>query len=105
MSLTPSTSLTNLAGLGKAGEKAAPLKTLPDGSVIIPIRVERPEESTPMEVEASHLGEVAEPVPSPEAPAPRHLSDLELKVISAALTRWCKEVEEDISALKKALQV
>ncbi len=41
----------------------------------------------------------------PEAPAPHHLSDLENKVMSAALTRLCKEVEEDTSALNKALQV
>ena len=41
----------------------------------------------------------------PEGPAPRHLSELELKVMSGALTRWRKEVEEDIAALDKALQV
>ena len=95
-SLTPSTSVTNLASLGKSSaEKTAAggLKTLSDGSVIIPIRVECPE--TPMEVET-------EP---PEGPAPRHLSELELKVMSGALTRWRKEVEEDIAALDKALQV
>ncbi len=41
----------------------------------------------------------------PEGPSPHHLSDLENKVMSAALTRLCKEVEEDTSALNKALQV
>ncbi len=56
-----------------------------------------------MEVEPS-LSEpaVAEPA---EHPIPRHLSELELKVISTALSRWYKEVEEDIAALNKALQV
>ena len=117
-SLTPSTSVSNLSSLGKpiSAEKTTALKILPDGSVIIPIQVEggakeeeEEEESIPMEVEQGQerAGPEGE---SPEllragGPAPRHLSDLELKVISAALTRFCKEVEEDTSALNKALQV
>lgn len=100
-SLTPSTSLTNLTSVGKTAEKATSLKTLPDGSIIIPIRVEGPE-PTPMEVETSHPA--GQDLEIPEGLAPRHLSELELKVISAALTRWRKEVEEDIAALSKALQ-
>jgi hypothetical protein len=96
--------VTNLAAISnKTSEKPATgLKTLPDGSVVIPIRVECPE--TPMEVETSPADpELSEP--KAEFPAPRHLSELELKVISAALTRWRKEVEEEIAALNKDLQV
>jgi hypothetical protein len=126
-SLTPSTSVTNLNSLGipdKAATATA-LKTLSDGSIIIPIQVEGPqeekeEESTPMEVEqgqeragpegdggggGSSCGGGGPELLVPEAPAPHHLSDLENKVMSAALTRLCKEVEEDTAALNKALQV
>jgi hypothetical protein len=131
-SLTPSTSVTNLNSLGipDKATTATALKTLSDGSIIIPIRVEGPQEekeedSTPMEVEQAQ--ERTEPEGDgggsggvgggggsggggpellvPEGPAPHHLSDLENKVMSAALTRLCKEVEEDTSALNKALQV
>jgi hypothetical protein len=140
-SLTPSTSVTNLNSLGIPDKSttATALKTLSDGSIIIPIQVEGPqekeEESTPMEVEQGQertglagggggsgggggggsgggggggsgggVGSGPEQL-VPEGPAPHHLSDLEFKVMSAALTRLCKEVEEDTSALNKALQV
>ena len=128
-SLTPSTSVTNLNSLGipDKATTATALKTLSDGSIIIPIQVEGPqeekeEESTPMEVEQGQertglegdggggggggggVGGGPEQLVQ-EGPAPHHLSDLENKVMSAALTRLCKEVEEDTSALNKALQV
>jgi hypothetical protein len=101
--------VTNLAHLGKpssSNDKSSALKVQADGSVIIPIRVEDPELPTPMEVETtSQPAGGPDPEPPEGGPAPRHLSELELKVIYSAFTRWHKEVEEEIAALKKALQV
>jgi len=101
-SLTPASSLANLA---TEGVSTNPLEKsqLPDGSISIPIIREEadPAPPTDMEVEAS-------PLPTTprvnNSPAPRHVSELELKVLSSCLGRWGKEVEEEIANLNKALQ-
>jgi len=109
------------------------LKQLPDGSLQIPIRVEGinptnstpdKQEQTPMEVEAeddagngavmtdvtggsdasvgmtageaTHMG-------MPHVPAPKHITELEMKVLSSCLTRWRKEIEDELALLKSAL--
>jgi len=104
-SLTPATSLANLTGEGGGGlPSLAPEPVqLPDGSISIPIIREEAESAPPtdMEVEGGSL-------PTPRAqcsrPAPRHVSELELKVLSSCLARWGREVEEEIDSLNKALQ-
>jgi len=112
-SLTPASSMVNLATAGAKQEKS-PLKTLPDGSVQIPIKMETVEKNTPtpMEVELeSDDAKTLSPDSScpqqplvPGQPVPRYVSELELKVLSACLTRWRQEVEEDLAALNGALE-
>lgn len=107
VSLTPASSMVNLDTCGGSMEKS-PLKTLPDGSLQIPIQIETPEKnsSTPMEIES-----VVEPelkpdilVPKVSGPKPKHVSDLELKVLSSCLSRWKQEIEEELSSLNSALK-
>lgn len=86
-SLTPANSVSNLAN--------PDLTVLPDGSVSIPI-VRQEKETTDMEVE--------DKVVENKGPTPKHVSELELKVLSSCLTRWGKEVEEQISSLNSTLR-
>ena len=115
-SLTPASSMQNL----DASAKKSPLKTLADGSVQIPIKVEQPGEPSvvqptqpvPMEVEATPAADEAKMEWSTACdsetkdalgPKPRYVSELEVKVLSACLARWRKEVEDDLASLSAAL--
>jgi len=106
-SLTPSSTLVNLNASSKS-----PLKTLPDGSIQIPIKVEQAEPGTPTPMEVEPAPESVEgkmestSTSQPDGanyPTPRHVSELELKVLSACLSRWRHEVEEDLASLNAAL--
>jgi len=101
-SLTPATSLANLATEGSmASQNLEPIQ-LPDCSVSIPIIREETEPAAPTDMEVE--GNLPTTPRSTNTPAPRHVSELELKVLSTCLTRWGREVEEDIAGLNKALQ-
>jgi len=99
-------------------ESPPALKTLPDGSVNIPIVVvagrsdgEGENAPTPMDVEDAgvvkageslvKVGEVGGARVPP--PAPRHVSELELKVLSGCLSRWRQEAEEEIEYLNRSI--
>ena len=91
-SLTPATSVSNLAGSGEGG--------LQQDSIVLPLVTEElmpPACDMEMEVGSSSLP------PLQSCPAPRHVSELELKVLSSCLGRWSKEVEDEIAGLNKAL--
>lgn len=124
VSLTPASSMVNLDSCGDKEERS-PLKTFPDGSVQIPIKVEGvdPSAPTPMEVEscASDSGNAKLAIASSTkataseklatasdsagfVPVPKHVSEVELKVLSTCLTRWKQEIEDDLSALNEALE-
>jgi len=103
-SLTPANSVANLCtellSQGSAPPAPAPCpvpKVLPDGSVHIPIVRQEPESTTAMEVEQH---------PSTEClvPRPRHVSDLELKVLSGCLQRWRQEVDEQMASLERDIR-
>jgi len=132
-SLTPASSMANLhqpthqVSPPRHLEKSPPLKTLPDGSVNIPIRIEGvvvagrgdtegESAPTPMDVEESvakptqegavkveevKVGVVSQAGVPP--PAPRHVSELELKVLKGCLDRWRQEVEDDIEYLNRSI--
>jgi len=60
--------------------------------------------ATEMEVEQSGEGAGQLAVARCQGPIPRHVSELELKVLSSCLARWSKEVEEEIATLNANLQ-
>ena len=93
--LTPAASVTNLSANGPS--------ILPDGSISIPIHREG-EGQAAMEVESS-LQESPHPVvPRSPGPAPRYVSEMELKVLSGCLSRWSKEVDEEMATLNANLE-
>ena len=100
--LTPASSVANLA------EGSGPPSILSDGSISIPIMREGNNQqqtaATDMEVEPSGEAGQQPPVPRIQGPVPRHVSELELKVLSSCLARWSKEVEEQIANLNANLQ-
>ena len=100
--LTPASSVANLA------EGNVPPSILSDGSISIPIMREGSNQqqtaATDMEVEQSGEAGQQPPVPRIQGPVPRHVSELELKVLSSCLARWSKEVEEQIANLNANLQ-
>ena len=100
--LTPASSVANLA------EGSGPPSILSDGSISIPIMREGSNQqqtaATDMEVEQSGEAGQQPPVPRIQGPVPRHVSELELKVLSSCLARWSKEVEEQIANLNANLQ-
>ena len=99
-SLTPAQSLTNLGGHGEASpDPGAPLSPV---SVAIPIVREEPDQSLDaMEVETADSEHL---IPSIRPPRPRIVSEMEMKVLSSCLSRWIKEVDEEIVALTLALE-
>jgi len=107
-SLTPATSLANLSNLmpeGGPSNNPTEQVQLPDGSVSIPIIREEPDPSpTDMEVETQLPNTATNTTRINSSPAPRHVSELELKVLSSCLGRWGKEVEEEMASLNKSLQ-
>ena len=100
--LTPASSVANLAEGSGGGS------ILPDGSISIPIMREggNPQQvaATEMEVEQSGEGAGHLAVARCQGPIPRHVSELELKVLSSCLARWSKEVDEEIATLNANLQ-
>ena len=126
-SLTPATSLANLATASRELKPLTQQKVLPDGSIQIPIKVEgaavavetEQPAPTPMDVEESgapglggggKMEEVVAAAAAPSStapgvppPAPLHVSELELKVLSGCLSRWRQEVEESIEYLNTSI--
>ena len=106
-SLTPASSMVNLNASPK--QEKSPLNMLPDGSIQIPIKIDNPDKNapTPMEVESADvpIDEVKTVTSTPVivGPAPRCVSDLELKVLSGCIARWRQEIEEDVAALNSSL--
>jgi len=108
-SLTPATSLANLSTLAPEGpttNNPSDQVQHPDGSVSIPIiREDSDPPPTDMEVETPVSTTNNASINRINSnPAPRHVSELELKVLSSCLGRWGKEVEEDMASLNKSLQ-
>merc|ERR1719233_2420719 len=97
--------LSNLVPEGGLPNNPTEQVQLPDGSVSIPIIREEPDPSpTDMEVETQIPNTTTNTTRVNSSPAPRHVSELELKVLSSCLGRWGKEVEEEMASLNKSLQ-
>ena len=100
--LTPASSVANLSE-GSGGGSIQP-----DGSISIPIMREggNPQQAAATEMEVEQIGEVGSQLAAArcQGPTPRHISELELKVLSSCLARWSKEVDEEIATLNANLQ-
>ena len=95
-SLTPASSLSQLASADNV--------PTPDPASTSPPGLEDMESTTSqdaMEVECED-GQVA--AMHITAPKPKHVSEMEMKVLSSCFNRWIQEVEEDISRLSQALR-